>query len=413
MRKTWTLMLGATVAWTAGGCDGNEDTTGATGGGVAYAGFALTGDDESDDGFTDGASTDDLSEMVGDDAASDDGGEMPEADETDPEPMPSERPDRLLRTVLVSWGQMRMNPDLKDTPTAWQGRVLTETGALKVARVLRFERGAVEGEGGGAAQDDHLIRDEDPTTVSFSTTTTVHHDGLLLVLALPRDPAAVTGDLVFETEHFTKSIPLTEIARGGVQTFVADDLGNRLVVASTEPHRCLHGGLRLAWERKSERGGVFGGKVYGPRGELAGYAVGLWGEVDGKRRMKGALLDGERKFRGALFGEWTPIARDEDGASGTFRAVWRGRGAVRGVLGGVFDGEDGEGAAVGFWRARCLGGGECRGDAELPDASAVDCSCAPDPENDFDGACSCDAPPPTSCVPPEPSADGTTDDAVE
>lgn len=411
MRSMMTILgASALMAFSSLACDdGQSPEDGeATTDSLAFAGFALTGDDESDDGFDEDADTEPLAEEVGDDALPDDGSEEPLPDEVDPEALP-EGPDRIVRTVLVVWGQPRPNPDLKETPTIWNGRVTTDTGAMKVARVIRFERG-----GERVAEDgttitvpgDRLIRDDDPASVSFESVTGPHHDGLLLRLSLPRDPSALVGDFVFETEYFTKSIPLVRLVLGGEHAFRVDDLGNGLLVASHLPHRCPHGALRLTWERKNERGGVFGGRTYDARGELAGYVVGIWGEVDGKRRMKGTLLSPERTFRGTLFGTWAPFeAEGAPESGGTFRGVWRAGGAVKGVLGGLYraDEEPGEGSAAGFWRASC-GDRPAAGcdDATLPPPPDASCACAPDPENDVDEACACDAPPPASaCVPPE------------
>jgi len=409
MRKIEISMLAwsACAGLLALGCDNanKNDGTG-TGGEVSFAGFAITGDDESDDGFTDGADTQPLADEVGAEAQSDDQSELPPEGELDPEALPPEGPDRVWRAVIVVWGQAHFNPALKAPPTAWNGRVRTDSGVLRAVRTLGFERGvAVEGE--TEVRHDHLVRDQDPAAVSFETVTTVHHDGLLLLLSLPRDASALRGDFVFETEHFQKSVPLAELLSGKVMTFLADDLGNGLLIASHLPHRCPHGMLRLTWERKNDRGGVLGGKVYGPAGEVAGYVVGIWGEVDGKRRFKGSYLGLEREFRGTVRGTWAPFPATSGLDGGTFRGIWKAAGQVRGVLGGVYrvGATPEEGTAVGFWRAACRDlGAACRGDETLPPPPEADCSCEPDAENDFDGACACEAAPPSSCVPAEPPA---------
>jgi hypothetical protein len=394
-----TLALGAL----AFGCDGaNESAEG--GDELAFAGFALTGDDQSDDGFTDSADTQPLADAIGPEAQPEDGSELPTPVEMDAEPLPPEGADRIYRTVLVVWGQPRLNPEV-EVATEWKGRVATDTGALRVARVLRFERAPRDSEE-GADEGDHLVPDDDPAAVSFRTLTRPHNDGLLLVLALPRDPAAVVGDLVFETEYYTKSIPLAELVAGEVFDVEVDDLGNHLLVASHAAHRCPHGMLRWHWERKNDRGGIFGGKVFDARGEVAGYVVGIWGEVEGKRRFKGSFLGVDRQFRGTVRGTWAPFPPESGEEGGTFRGFWSTRGQLKGVLGGVYriGDEPGTGSAAGFWRAACLDrAGACGGDLALPEPPAPDCACEPDPENDSDEACGCSVPPPSSCVPPEPS----------
>ncbi len=368
---------------------------------VAVAGFALSSDDESDDGFDENADYTEILDAL-EDEAEDDGRDLPPADEVDVEPLPEEGPDRIARTVLITWGSPRLNPELARTPTIWAGSVSTDVGAMKVLRTVRFER--------GERGSDHLVRDEDPQAVSFETATTVHHDGILVRLVLPRDPAALTGDFTFETEYFTKSVPLAALVRGGQHAFRADELGNALFIASHLPHRCPHGMTRLRWERRNERGGVMGGKFFGPDGEVAGYLVGLWGEVEGRRRFKGAVLGADRSFRGTMRGAWRPVLDLPNGPDidGTFRGVWQGpNGVVRGVIGGAFrvGDEAGQGTAQGFWRAACDGEApSCDTDRRLPEPPAASCECAPDTDNDVDEACACEVRPPEMCIPAEPPA---------
>ncbi len=301
--------------------------------------------------------------------------------------------------ALFVWGQRELDPTLAETPTAWVGSIHSDRAALRVLRTIRFER--------NEAQRDHLVRDEDRQSVSFETITTTHHDGLLVRVVMPRDVATLGGELVFETEHFTKAIPLRAIVAGEQLTFAADDLGNGLLVASALPNRCPHGLVRMHWERKNERGGVFGGKFYGAEGEIRGTVVGLWGKVGDKRRFKGVYRDETGAFKGTVRGAWAPLPAGAGHDGGTFRGVWStADGEVRGVVGGLFrvGDERGEGAAHGFWRANCGAGGAaaCQGELSLPEPAAADCSCGEDADNGIDGACTCDVPPPTTtCAPPE------------
>ena len=415
MTKVWGVV--AALALAGAGCDSQGDVkNGGSGEGdesLSIAGFTLTGDDESDDGFTDGTDYQALLDELDVDGEPDPG-EVPPADEVDPEPMPGDGPDRLARAVLITWGQMRLNPELAGTPTAWAGQVRTDVGAMKVMRTIRFER--------GPDGTDHLVRDEDPKTVGFETITTVHHDGVLVRLVLPRDPALLAGDFHFETEHFTVSVPLARIVLGGEKTFAADELGNAVTITSQLPHRCPHGLLGIRWERRGERGGVFGGRFYGRDGEHAGYVVGLWGVVDGRPRMKGAVLSTDYDYRGTLKGVWAPFGRPErserpdaeatEGAGeappmvggGTFHARWLGpERRLIGVIGGLFQvgDEPGEGTARGFWRLACDGErAECGAGPMPPAPPTASCECEGE-------GCECEARPAPECVPPEaPPADG-------
>ncbi|MFO0747515.1 MAG: hypothetical protein U1F43_17890 [Myxococcota bacterium] len=366
---------------------------------LAISGFALSADDESDDGFTDGADTTPLEEQVADDLAGDES-ELPPADEADAEAVPPESPDRIGRTVLFVWGQPELNPALADQPTQWKGRIWSDVAAVHALRAVRFER---------AAQHDHLVRDEDPKTASFDTTTTTLSDGLLVRISAPRTAAALDGEVSFETEHFTKTIALRDLLAGMQETFVADDLGNELQVVSALPNRCAHGLVRMHWERKNARGGVFGGRIYGADGSISGHLVGLWGTVDGKHRMKGVFRAEDGTFKGTIRGAWNPLPPTASGKrGGTFRGVWTLDGQVKGVIGGLFavGDEGGAGTAGGFWRAACGDGLACGGDLALPAPPEPACACSPDAENDLDTACSCHGAPPDTCVAPEdPAAD--------
>jgi len=379
------------------GCDTRETSTPSDEATLEISGFALTGDDDSDDGFAESADTSALEEEVSDELA-DAEGEVPPADELDLVP-PAEGPDVIVRTVLVLWGQRARAPELAETPTVWSGSIHSDRAAFRVLRAIRFER---------AAQGDHLVRDGDPKAVSFETTTTTHHDGVLLRVIMPREVATLGGELVFETEHFTKAMPLRAIIAGEQLAFEADALGNELAIVSALPSRCPHGLVRMHWERTRERGGVFGGRFYGADGAVRGKVVGIWGAVDGKRRFKGVFRDEAGAFQGTIRGAWSPMPA-AGGRGGGFRGVWVSpAGEVRGVLGGVFrvGEEPGEGGAAGFWRAACgAGDGQaCGADLALPEPPPMSCACAEDGDNGLDEACACEVPPPTTCLPTEEPA---------
>ncbi len=408
----WLRRAAAFVPMAFFACDGQAGQSGESGEGdevVSVAGFTLSSADESDDGFTDGADLTPILDELGVDGEEEEG-DVPPPGEVDGEAMPGDGPERIGRTVLVTWGQPRLNPELAGVPTEWVGAVRTDVGAVKVLRTLKFERGE-----DGA---DKLVRDEDPQAVSFETTTTVHHDGGLVRLVLPRDASALIGDFHFDTGHFAVSVPLARLVLGGEASFAADESGNRVTIASHLPHRCPHGLTRLQWERRNAAGGVFGGKVFGKDGEVAGYAVGLWGVVDGRPRLKGAMLGPDRSFRGRLKGVWVPFGGErpegagpdgEDGDAdaegtgprgGTFHARWLGAGdAVRGVVGGMFQvGETaGEGTAHGFWRMACDGPSRCEAGAgpmpEPPPPASCECEASGAEES-----CGCEARPPETCV---------------
>ena len=334
LQTTWLVA----AAFAIGACDNGASTSDDS---VAISGFALTADDESNDGFDESADTTDLEDQVIDDLG-DDSDAAPPADEVDPAP---DETGRVARTVLVLWGQPRGTEGR--APTAWEGQITSDVASLHVLRTFHFER---------AAQGDHLTRDGDPLTVTFATKTTTVLDGVLLRVVAPRG-AAVSGELTFATDHFTQSVTLASLFAGQGQRFAADDDGNIVAFAPSLPHACEHGVLRFGWHRVGPRGGVFGGKVFADDGSVAGEVVGIWGTVRGKDRFKGVFHAADGSFRGTVRGAYT---KHDDG-TGTFRGMWVAGGRVHGVLGGLFEVGDtrGQGSAHGFWRADCGDGAGC------------------------------------------------------
>ena len=70
----------------------------------------------------------------------------------------------------------------------------------------------------------------------------------------------------YEEKTTPKGAPLLVVHASGHVSFAdAEELGNRLVVASSEPHRCRHGMLRLTWKRENERGERGSACVHAPK----------------------------------------------------------------------------------------------------------------------------------------------------
>lgn len=395
---TATFALGFAVA----GCDAGGGTSATTDDSqLAYAGFALTSDEASDDSFGEDANPDPLIDALGDAMADDDAGEVPSEEEVDPGDLgadaAAEGPDFVARTILVVWGKPIADPDFEST-TEWRGALATSVGRLRPLRKVRFE------------PSDHLVRDGDPRAVAFFTHTGPHNDGVLVRLVVPRRAASLAGTLTFHTGVFDKVIPIADLLNGYHEAFRVDDTGNALLVSTVMAHRCPHGLMRLRWQRIDARGGIFGGKVYDEAGAVVGHVAGVWGKVGQRRLFKGFYLGPAREHLGVLKGSYAPFPDGVDAAGGVFRGIWTVRGReLRGVVGGVYrvGAEPGEGTAQGHWLARCSGDGPnpgCDADLALPVPPAPDCSCAPDPEGAGpDGDCGCVmAPPPDACVQPEP-----------
>lgn len=382
------LALAAAGVFALNACDDGGSTAAATSddSALAYAGFALTADDASDDDFTEDRDPAPLLDEVADLLGESDEAPSPEEAEAPPE----EAPGQIARTVLVLWGKPVVDPDA-DVATAWDGRITSDVAAVHALRKIQFELG------------DHLVRDPDPRGVTFSTVTGPHHDGVLLRIVAPRTPAALGGSLTFETATYAQTIPLADLLDGFHRAFAVDDLGNALIVSTVPEHRCGHGLMNLTWKRKGLRGGVFGGKVFGPGGEVTALVAGIWGRVDGKPRFKGFYLTPERRFAGVLKGAWTPYPAAAGLDGGAFRGVWTLRGReMRGVVAGLYQLGDavGEGSATGHLLALCPGlAAACDADLALPAPEPPACGC--DAGEGAEVECVCEAPAPPSCVAPE------------
>ncbi len=381
--------------------DGTEDDE------MAFAGYALTADDESDDGFDEVADPAPFFEELGDAFVAD---EVPAADEVDSEPLPIEDgadDDGLVirRTVLVVWGQPVLNPEASEFKE-WDGAISSDVAYLKPLRKLKFEG------------QDSLFPDGDPHAITFSTRTRPHHDGILFRIIVPKDKVA-GGTLTFDAGGFTRTAQLSEVLDGFHEIALADDMNNIVRIDTLPPHACDHGFVAAQWKRLGESGGVFGGKWKSADGEETGYWMGLWGEVEGKRRMKGVYLDEDKNFRGVIKGAYRPFPVGMDIEGGVFRAHWKNKsGEVKGALRGTYaKGEvGGQGSAHGRYIKVCPEAeGACSGAIEAPGAPS--CGCTPADEAAEDGTftadgsevCACQIPELATCAEaPAASASGAT-----
>jgi hypothetical protein len=369
-------------------------------GSLTYGEFALTSDDQSDDGLDETADTEKLMDMVDDPGAFEEEANPTPEESDDPALIPPEKPEGRARTFLVTWGQPVHNPD--GPLTVWDGAISSEVAYLKVLRKVRFEDG------------DQLFRDDDPHAVSFLTKTKPHHDGLLIRVSVPSYDAAVAGELSFVTENFQASINLAELMDGFTREIKADGLGNYVTLVAIPEAACPAGAAHFRWRRIDERGGVFGGRMIDREGNHKGYLVGLWGQVGGKRRFKGLVLNLDKQVVGRLRGAWHPVNQD----GGLLRGHWRSKdGEARGLLRGAYRISDtpGQGSAGALFVERCPAStANCEADMSLPESSAA-CTCtAPpatpgEPETDAmaNQDCVCEPADPTTCIdggPVEPMA---------
>ncbi len=341
---------------------------------LSVGSFALTDDDEADDGFTPDADPSAIIEAVGDAFEED---EEPTLEESDPPDQDSEivaelKERAFVRAVVVAWGKPIVDRDAEGV-AFWKGRIHSNVARIRVLRKVRFDL------------EDRLIPDNDPRSVAFDSKTLPHHDGLLLLVVAPKEPSTLMGTFSFETEHFTKTIGLADLINGYHHAFRADDNGNVLSINTVPEDGCPHGTLRLRWKRMNEQGGVLGGIYLGADGKREGRIVGLWGEVNGKLRFKGLFLADDGSVEGTLRGSYRPFPADMGLEGGVFRGHWRvDDGDVLGILQGTYavGAEPGAGFATGGWRQRCgePPAGSCDRERRLPDADLT-CECEAGDDN--------------------------------
>lgn len=271
------------------------------------------------------------------------------------EPSLEASPSFDVRFLRIAWGMLEGDSS-NTVVTDWSGKITLLRGAMKVQRVIRFER-----------PDDFIERPRDNRReVEFTSLTSVDHDGLLLRIYTPKDDAdPVPNTITFSTGPLTKSYEIAQLD-SLVEVIDVDALGNQVSFLSrVRPDMpCGNGYMNGFWRMNGEstRGG-FGGVWVEADGRPAGFMRGHFGEKpDGTRVLFGKYISQSGDFRGILRGTYTL-----DGlGGGTFEGMWIGRGGrLDGKFSGVF--QIGEaidvkaGAFEGTWAANCEGGGGLSG----------------------------------------------------
>ncbi len=252
--------------------------------------------------------------------------------------------------LRIVWGIL--DDDSTDTgATDWSGSIALLRGAVKVQRVIRFERP------GDSIQRPNGNRRE----INFTSTTSVDLDGLLLRIYTPKDDAdPIPNTITFTTGPLTKSYEIAQLD-SLAEVIDVDALGNQVSFLSRVRPAvpCGNGYMSGYWRMNGEsnRGG-FGGVWVEADGRPAGFMRGHFGEKeDGTRVLFGKYISASGDFRGLLRGTYTL-----DGlGGGTFEGMWIGRG---GRLDGEFKGsfQVGDrldlksGSFEGAWSANCEGG---------------------------------------------------------
>jgi hypothetical protein len=272
-----------------------------------------------------------------------------------PDGIPYEGDDANAITVLILWGQLRVNPDM-ELPRMWDGEISATTGGLIARRAVRFE-----------GPTDELMPRPDVRTVPFRSATMPHNDGLLVTLVLPPEgvPApAVLPELVVNLNGVDEiRIEASDLADGYRTGMLVDDLGNMVVITTVPNHPCPHGMLAGVWRSVIPgRLGTFHGRWVGMLGELHGHLRGIYGvNGEGRRVFFGKYIGNEGEFRGFLRGVY---------GDGGFTGHWVNRGGeLTGGLAGHYVELDsrlpGDGVFAGGWVEAC-DRDECRADGSCP-----------------------------------------------
>ena len=247
--------------------------------------------------------------------------------------------------LRIAWGRLD-GDSANEVVTDWTGSVTLDRGAIKVERIILFER----------EQGDHILPREDRRRVDFVSHTARHFDGLLLRIYVPNSEGiALANTITFGTGPFSKTYEVSQLA-GLAEVFTVDDLGNQVSFRAEKkpPLPCLAGYMAGFWLMNLEgTRGAFGGVWVADDGRPAGYLRGFFGvNAEGHRVLFGKWISLSGAFRGILRGTYDVSA---DGG-GTFEGHWVNRsGFADGGFAGHFRiGEERRvGLFEGRWRTNC------------------------------------------------------------
>ncbi len=246
-------------------------------------------------------------------------------------------------TVLVLWGQLRINPDVPEY-TRWDGTISASEGGLIVRRLVRFE-----------PRTDNLLPRLDRQTVALRSVTLPHNDGLILTMVTPPADSSegrLPPALVVSLGDFRDiAIPARDLADGFRAIIPVDRMGNVIVIATVPPHPCPRGVLAGVWRQVRPGTGIIRGRWVGMGGELRGHVRGIYGtNEEGRQVFFGKIIGRDGRFRGLMRGVW---------GDGGFVGRWVGRGGehLGGLRGRYFVHPDGElpvdGVFSGHWVEAC------------------------------------------------------------
>lgn len=220
--------------------------------------------------------------------------------------------------VKILWGMLELDSTVTDI-TDWSGTIEIDYGAIRPARLIRFERG------------DYFVRSS-MTRYSFEwvSHTSIHYDGIMLfVYDLPDERTAEEGTVTFTTGPYTKTFQLSELEAFS-EIVEIDNIGNKVSIESflVTPEIQKNGFLEGRWVKKGPFHGIFFGHWVAYDGSSMGHVKGHWGTNSaGDRVFYGKWITRLGLFKGLLHGTWdTDITTESSNpTAGTFQGEWVNR----------------------------------------------------------------------------------------
>ncbi|MFH0900487.1 MAG: hypothetical protein V2A73_07645, partial [Pseudomonadota bacterium] len=248
--------------------------------------------------------------------------------------------------VLLLWGRLHPQPKATDV-TDWSGKISVANGAVRVLRLVRFEKG------------DHIVRPRsDIRTLDFASATAPGRDGLLLeVVAHPSlntDGGKVK--LTFDTVPIKYELVL-EQGMKPVDLVKVDEVGNAFAYMILPPRPveiCEAGYILGHWLRAGTADGRTVGHIRAryldDEGQLLGKIRGIYGERKNHSQVFFAkAISTEGEFQAVLAGRYR-LGRFGGLIINRSRVI---DGLVYGFYGEGARIDDDKGFIIGRWARKC------------------------------------------------------------
>ncbi len=241
------------------------------------------------------------------------------------------RSDVRVRRMDILWGMLEYDSTVTEV-TDWSGSLEIERGAIRIATLIRFERG------------DYIVKPRsDCSKLEWVSFTRPHFDGILVFIYDVSDLDETEPNTVtFKTGPYERTFTMSELDSLS-EIIEVDDIGNKVSFNSfiTTPEDRERGFLTGRWAKSASERGVFFGRWASWDGRFLGHVRGHWGaNNDGERVFFGKWISRHGSFKGLLRGTWgsdETITDLAEPASGWFRGDWADRSlTVKGKLGGMW-----------------------------------------------------------------------------